>query len=339
MSKKHNLPILAAVLVLLCLTLTISNLPKVSAATGNTAMISMGSGDRWRDVADQLYVTSYRASYDSEATVMVSYENAGSKLSGTLTASNLKPNFAYQIKLVGTPGTADNEQIGYAGSWWQEEWNGATWTNGQNINDATYQLNVNTLYDGSTTQLKYRITGYLLFAYFLTDKNGGGTVSLSTGNSYHVLWKTSQRTPTSNDGPTITTTFQPTNTEPAYLTDYPSNTISVFGEYERLPKDQINIGPGLYSCQIVLTEESFHGSGGTYAGNWATVMTGTLNFAITPTLPLPEYQYTGLAAILSFFGAFMLFKTRNTLKIPSRKLHSTYLEKMPDFMILGFYQT
>jgi hypothetical protein len=37
---------------------------------------------------------------------------------------------------------------------------------------------------------------------------------------------------------------------------------------------------GAYRCQIVLTEESFHGSGGAYAGNWAGAMSAEIAFTI-----------------------------------------------------------
>ena len=95
------------------------------------------TGDyRWLDVANQPYSTTYRDSYNyTQATVSATYTTQGAALTGILQAENLKPNFAYQLKLVGTPGTSSNEQIGLAGRWWQEEWDGTAWTNGQNLND------------------------------------------------------------------------------------------------------------------------------------------------------------------------------------------------------------
>ena len=90
---------------------------------------------RWLDVADQEYGPSYRESYDyAQATVEVNYSFVVTGIQGTLTAINLKPNFAYQLKLVGSAGTPANDRIGLSGRWWQEEWNGSEWTNGQNLN-------------------------------------------------------------------------------------------------------------------------------------------------------------------------------------------------------------
>jgi hypothetical protein len=247
---------------------------------------------RWLDVADQAYGIGYRNSYNySQATVELAYCTEGNKLQGLLKARNLKPNFAYQLKLVGTPGTADNERIGLAGRWWQEEWTGTTWANGQNLNDKgdgsspnpndqTY-LSRRYIQDSSSpTGYHYRYTGYLVFNYFMTDINGTTTLQFETGSCYHVIWKTTQRSNTTNDGPAKTVTFDPAPSQPAYDTDYPSNTVSIFGEWERLPTGQVNLQPGEYNCQILLTEESFHGSGGTLAGNWAGAVTANIMFTI-----------------------------------------------------------
>jgi hypothetical protein len=247
---------------------------------------------RWLDVADQAYGIDYRNSYNySQSTVEVAYCTEGNTLQGLLKAKNLKPNFAYQLKLVGTPGTADNERIGLAGRWWQEEWTGTKWANGQNLNDKgngsspnpndqTY-LSRRYIQDSSSpTGYHYRYTGYLVFNYFITDSNGTTTLQFETGSCYHVIWKTTQRSNATNDVPVKTVTFDPAPSQPAYDTDYPSNTVSIFGEWERLPMGQVNLQPGEYNCQILLTEESFHGSGGTLAGNWAGAVTANIMFTI-----------------------------------------------------------
>lgn len=277
-------------------------LPKTENTPATTQLqdidsgLTSPSGDyRWRDVADQLFSDSYRSSYNyTQASVQVSYDNVGNTLKGTLTAVNLKPNFAYQLKLAGAPGTSTSERIGLAGRWWQEEWNGSQWTNGQNLNDkgdgSTPSPNDNTYFSRCTltdstspTGLKYRYTGYLVFDYFITDQNGDVTLDFETDSSYHVLWKTSQRTRSSSDGPLKTSTFDPDLLSSAYDTDYGQSTVSIFGEWERLPEGGIYLQPGDYSCQLILTEESFHGSGGTFAGNWAAAMGGDIEFSIIPT--------------------------------------------------------
>ncbi len=43
---------------------------------------------------------------------------------------------------------------------------------------------------------------------------------------------------------------------------------------------QVNLQPGEYKCQILLTEESLHGSGGTLAGNWGGAVTANITFTL-----------------------------------------------------------
>ena len=251
------------------------------------------TGDyRWLDVANQSYSSDYRNSYNyTQAFVKIDYVDVNEILRGTLVASNLKPNFAYQLKLAGTPGTDSNERIGLAGRWWQEEWNGTAWTNGQNLNnkgdgsspnpnDNTYFSRRNITNLSSPTGFHYRFTGYLVFDYFITDEYGNATFDFNLNSSYHVLWKTSQRSPTVDDGPLKTITFDADISSPAYDVDYPPQTITIFGEWERLPIGGVFLQPGYYECNMVLTEESFHGDGGTYSGNWAAAMGNDISFSI-----------------------------------------------------------
>ncbi len=263
------------------------------AATTNLApSASPSSAYRWLDSADQAYGTDYRNSYSySQANVTVTYFKAGETWTGRLMAQNLKPNFAYQLKLAGEPGSTSNEQIGLAGRWWQEEWSGSAWSNGQNLNnkgdgsspnpnDLVYFARRFIADPSSPTGYHYRYTGYLLFNYFMTDENGDATIYFETGSCYHVLWKTSQRSPTSNDGPVQTAVFDPDPSQPAYDIDYPNSTVSIFGEWERLPMGEVNLSPGQYNCQITLTEESFHGTA-PLSGNWAAAMNTEVSFDVT----------------------------------------------------------
>jgi hypothetical protein len=261
------------------------------------------TGDyRWLNIADQAYSTSYRDSYDyTRATAVVQFEEEAGVFRGTLTADNLKPNLAYQIKLVGTPGTPENERIGLAGRWWQEEWNGSEWANGANLNnkgdgsspnpnDTTYFSRRDIEDASSPTGKHYRYTGYLPLDFFVTDDNGDASYAFETGSCFHVFWKTTQRTRTGNDGPVRASTFDPDPSSPAYDTDYGAATVSVFGEWERLPIGSVHLKTGQYTCSLVLTEESFHGSGGVLAGNWAAAMGAEVSFAIVPELTLLDVQ-------------------------------------------------
>lgn len=247
---------------------------------------------RWLDVADQLYAESYRDSYNyTQAYVQIDYSIDATALYGTLYANYLKPNFAYQLKLVGTPDTPSNEPIGLTGRWWQEEWSGSDWINGQNLNnkgngsspnpnDEVYFQRRDVNDPTSPTGKHYRYTAYLVFDYFITDSNGDATLEFKANSSYHVLFKTSQRTRTSQDGPLKTTTFEVTLPHFAYDTAYQQTSVGIFGEWERLPVGGVTLPAGEYEASFLLTEESFHGSGGTYAGCWAAAMGGPAEFNI-----------------------------------------------------------
>jgi hypothetical protein len=250
---------------------------------------------RWRDAADQLYSEDYRAGYDySQASVRVTYDTPGDTLAGTLSATNLKPNFAYQLKLRGYPGTLANEDVGLTGRWWEETWSGSAWTNGHNLNDKgdgsspnpndlVYFARRDTPDPSSPTGLKYRHTGYLLFDYFITDEQGNATLSFDQDSSYHVLWKTAQRSREPADGPLKTATFDADDSA-AYPDsggdDFPQQSVGLFGEWERLPAGGVHLPTGNYMVQVMLTEESFHGSGGDYAGSWAAAMGADMEVTI-----------------------------------------------------------
>jgi hypothetical protein len=249
---------------------------------------------RWMDSADQVYAGSYQASYDyTQASVHIDYYTNATTLHGTLTASNMKPNFTYQLKLVGNSEVdwASNERIGLSGRWWQEEWGwdpmyGGIWKNGWNLNDkgngSSPNPNDNVYYArrdivdlSSPTGRHYRYTAYRVFDYFITDANGDVSLNFDADSSYHVLWKGS---PGVNDGPMKTSTFDADPCSPAYDTDYGVKTVSVFGEWERLPKGGVFFSAGTYQAKFLLTEESFHGSG--LAGGWAAAMAGEAVFTI-----------------------------------------------------------
>ena len=305
-------------------------MPRAQAATVilhdiDSGLTSPSGSYRWLDIANQAYSGWYRegasdADYDgynyTEATVSVDY-TGGSMLAGTLTASDLKPNFAYQLKLVGTPGTPSNEGIGLAGRWWQEEWNGSAWSNGQNLNnkgdgsapnpnDVTYLLRRDIPDATSPTEKHYRYTAYLVMDYFETGEDGAASLGFAADSSYHVLWKDlwtthAQASHTADDGPEKASTFDPDPLiHTAYDVDYGENTVTIFGEWERLPVGGVYLSPGDYTAQIMLTEESFHGDGGTYAGNWAAAMGGAIEFSIVPEPMSMVFFGTGLVGVVGY---------------------------------------
>jgi hypothetical protein len=247
---------------------------------------------RWMDVADQLYSAAYLGSYDyTQADVTLQFFTTDARFRGYLIATGLKPNFVYQVKLNGISGTPSNESIGLTGRWWQEEWNGTAWVNGQNLNnkgdgsspnpnDAVYLSRRDITDPTSPTGYRYRYTGYLPFDYVSTDETGSIFLAFEQDSAYHVIWKTTQRARTAQDGPPKTTTFDVELPDPvgAYDADYAETSVTVFGEWERLPVGGVTLPPGIYEADLVLTEESFHGGG--LAGGWAAAMGVRIGFEI-----------------------------------------------------------
>jgi hypothetical protein len=328
--RKYTMPHLATVFAV-CVAC-----PAVFAETPiSVALEDIDSGTtspegnyRWMDVADQVYAVSYQEAYDyTQAVVQVDFFTDAETLHGTLTASNLKPHFAYQFKLVGSPGGMDaNERIGFTGRWWQEEWDNSSeeWINGQNLNnkgdgsspnpnDDVYIARRDIPDPDSPTGRHYRFTGYLVFDYFITDEFGNASLSFEADSSYHVLWKTSQRAHTSDDGPLEATTFTVVLPDPvgAYDTPYPETTVNIFGEWERLPCGNVRLSAGHYLGQFILTEESFHGSG--LAGGWAAAMGAPVSFYLLPQ-PVPTISDWGLLAmtLLVLAAGMLVFRQERT---------------------------
>jgi hypothetical protein len=260
-----------------------------------------GTPFRWLDIADFPYSSTYQSSYTyAQANVTLNYDSSDVTFSGTLTATGLKPNFAYQIKLVGFGSNSSdpqkfwtNEQLGYAGRWWRAQ------PDPGNSTDADYEANKDdpdSLYQG-----------YLLFAYFVTDGQGSATVPFSANSSFHVLWATpdstnpgtGHRTPGVNDGPVTDYSFtaSPAVNPSAYAIDYGVATVGIYGEWQstRALPGELILSPGTYLCQFILTEESFHQSG--LGGGWASAMGAEAQFEVVPVPPSVLLFSTGLLGL------------------------------------------
>lgn len=273
-----------------------------------------GSVYRWVDVAGNVYAASFRSSYSYDsARVTVDLSPHGRLLRGVLSATGLKPNFAYQIKLVGIPGTETNEILGFAGRWWQEVWNGSAWASGWNLNskgdgsfpnpnDLDYLSRRDVVSATSPTGRLYRFSAYVVLAYFVTDSEGEGAASFAGDSSYHVLWTAEQRPQVADDGPLVTASVRPEPAHPAYDVGGEETTVSVFGEWERLPVGGVFLGDGTYDCRILLTEESFHGMGGTYAGFWAPALSKAVAFTVDRTPPAVQAEWESPWAVSISFS-------------------------------------
>jgi hypothetical protein len=93
----------------------------------------------------------------------------------------------------------------------------------------------------------------------------------------------------------------------AYDVDYPESTVSVFGEWERLPGGGVTLPVGDYEGQFILTEESFHGSG--LAGGWAAAMGAPAMFHLVAE-QIPALPPSGSITVVALFLAFGLVGVR-----------------------------
>jgi predicted ribosomally synthesized peptide with SipW-like signal peptide len=197
----------------------------------------------------------------SGANVTFAYDTpADNQLSGTVTATGLKPYATYQLKFEGKPtcqfdGSGDdalNESLGYKGRWWDN-------TTNSNATDANYVAN----------HLTHCITGYLVWGHITADASGNATKTVQTDSSYHVLWCSGG------------TCGQTNNSLLAFLDPaHPALNLcaagNVNGQIERGSCGGFSFAPGEYKYGMVLNEESFHQGPGT----WTAVMANDIDFKI-----------------------------------------------------------
>lgn len=237
---------------------------------------------RFKDLGGQALGQNYINTYTyASASVTFSFDVSDNEyLSGTISATGLKPNFAYQIKLAGNPSAsattdaeraaaddATNERLGRLGRWWRAAPSPA------NSNDADYDINKN--------NAGYIFEGYLLIGFFVTDASGNASVRFDGNNSFHVLWRVDQRPRASGDGPVLPVTVADTTGNPAYDSALAPRAYSLYGEREptRATPGDLVMPRAHYRCRLFITEESFHDSGA-LAGSWTSAMVAPFEFDI-----------------------------------------------------------
>jgi hypothetical protein len=226
----------------------------------------------------------------SNANVSLSYDPAPGVpyFVGHISASGLKPNFAYQLKLTGKParGTRgwglfgddwSNEQLGYAGRWWCD----TSHASQTNFDDSHYSA----YYKGAVAGSEHNIYGYLFFGSFVTDQAGSANFDFTGQNSFHVDWKDAQLTSSQKSStafvlnPASPFTIQST-TGYGYGVQISPRSRTLWYEYEPgRARNNVQLAAGNYNCRFLLTEESFHNPlSANYGGYWKTVL-ATEDFA------------------------------------------------------------
>ena len=228
---------------------------------------------RWLDALDHPYGPEFRRAFSyANAQVVLRFDRVGPTFRGTLTARKLKPNFAYQMKLVGMPpvlwgekaDSASNWRLGQVGRWWRP---------GKEASNA---------YFIDPEKERDSLEAYLVFGYFVTDAQGNAEVKFALDSSYHVLWKVSQWPPAKDDGKPTRHAVVAEAGRYGYDKSFPDGEFELYAEaqYGRPPLGTVQLPPGPYRCFLLLTEESFHAWGNPEGGDWAAALAGEVQFTI-----------------------------------------------------------
>jgi hypothetical protein len=235
--------------------------------------------ERWSDVAGNAFDPAWCEAFSyRDARVRVVYTRRGATFDGAIEARGLKPNFAYQIKLVGDRSDVRSfETIGFLGRWLIDPGK----TTRTNFKDSYYRR--------KKRDPDVAIESYILFDYLVTDHDGNATVSFSLDSSYHVIWSRTlnrRRRPGRRDSAARSHAITPVGAAyPVEAAAEPA-TVTMWLEHEwvnrRPAKKRLRLPTGTYEAFIQLTEESFHL---TTKGGWARVLQGPVAFEIVDVGP------------------------------------------------------
>lgn len=259
------------------------------------------SRERWRDIADnplraflsQSQPFSYRNDYPSnggnpstrQTQVTLSYSTSPGVpyFVGRIDATGLKPNFAYQLKLVGKPvkGTQGwgaegdalgNERLGYVGRWWCGH---PIHASGTNFDDNHYLSE----YKNALPGMEHNMYGYIYMGQFITDGAGDAHVDFFGDHPYHISWASWQggakdvlagRWPVRS----APVTGVDSGAQYGYGSASPSTSVTLYYENEPGRTQPLTLPPGTYRCRFLITEESFHNpvASSPEGGYWKTVL-------------------------------------------------------------------
>ncbi len=255
------------------------------------------SKPRWRDIADALFSSAFQTTYDSAAspslTLRYDPTPSGPYLVGEVEGTNLKPNFCYQLKLLGRPGTTTNGlwrdgsadmrsnlTLLKAGRWWNYK-----------TEDPAFTTTNDTSVSKSSDYKAGWVPGYVYFGCFVTDEHGttGGPVAIQSNRSYHVTWKTGQ----SGTRSEVKGTYLVSQTS-SYAYDFDSaepQPVELW--FEKEPDDPMVLAlpRGTYNTVLMVTEESFHSND--LGGYWRTVLVSDWPTLSSPKTGLPWVSQRG----------------------------------------------
>jgi len=231
--------------------------------------------DRACDVAGNYYTGEFLARFryadpsPDGPQVWCRIEPTGTVFRGRLEARNLKPNFAYQVKLLGDfRDRPAFERIGYIGRWRLPG-------GGTNYSDWDYEACPD----------KDQVEAYVLFDFLITNERGDAVLDFALERSDHVLWNwTRQRTPDSYEHVKAVRVHAD---DPAFYArpKLESSIEYIYPEPELIRHwyggKTLRLPPGSYSAFLALTEESFH-SIERDGGFWSMPFRLPVQFTILP---------------------------------------------------------
>ncbi|OVE77349.1 hypothetical protein BVX99_02825 [bacterium F16] len=226
--------------------------------------------ERWCDIADHFYTRRFVAGYSNRNSVVrVSISARGPSFKGRLEATGLKPNFAYQIKLAGDFSDRRGfEFIGKVGRWRLPGL-------GTNYTDLDYE----TYPDDE----KHTVEAYILFDYFVTNRDGEAVRDFELDSSLHVLWRNDQDDTGIEENTATIYSIDASDTTVYSSPVYQPVEVGIWAECELArydsPDQIITLPPNTYTARLILTEESFH-SFESDGGYWATVFQMPVTFTI-----------------------------------------------------------
>lgn len=233
---------------------------------------------RWWDIAGRTFndFIQHGFSYGrSQVELTYDADPANGQFTGHLVAAGLKPNFAYQLKLIGKPDGGrrgwgkwgdelGNVRLGSVARWWCD-------TCLKNVTDSHYK------YYGphGWSHQRHSIYGYAFLGTFVTSPLGAADVWFRGDRALHITWRSDQKgykhvllgdftlqsDPRSNYG---------------YGQPVPSRKVRLYYEWQEGRSHVLRFKPGAYNLRFVITEESFHNLFGTSTnsrgGYWMTVL-------------------------------------------------------------------
>lgn len=266
---------------------------------------------RWLDVGGVAYRPEFVQRYAArDARVNLSYNAHPHRpyFSCTLWAHGLKPNFCYQLKLLGRPSglwpdgdDAFNEWLGRHGRWW--DYARETWVDNQ-----THNLE----YDKLSSEARRYVVGYVYFGPIVTDEQGDIAPTVVTADRcWHITGLAGQDFLHEAPGTRTAVSFE--RPLSAYPPGSTAGRAELFLEPEAdNPSRLAPLPAGTHSVVLMLTEESFH-QHGAQSGHWRSVFVSDWPTTNSPktgqpwvtgrgqplTITIPAHETTLEAAIVN----------------------------------------